>query len=231
MGHYNYLPKPSRIARKYPREWATVGGLSNPSKMPCFGISLPASACDVGSKLVKIPGSVCSGCYALKGFYRMNPTKPAMARRLRQLRANLRSGRWAQAMVRLISSPEVGSCGYFRWHDSGDLQSLEHLAAISLIAAATPQVQHWLPTREAKIVQDYLKIRPFPKNLTVRLSLPMLDMERPSTFDSRIVTSTAHTTTAPGTARECPAHTQNNECRDCRSCWDQEVKHVSYRKH
>ena len=44
-----------------------VGGLSKPSKMPGPAYNLPARACITGAKLVKVPGSVCAGCYALKG--------------------------------------------------------------------------------------------------------------------------------------------------------------------
>ena len=46
-----------------------TGGLSKPSKMPGPAHNLPAVACKTGAKLVKIPGSVCAGCYALKGRY------------------------------------------------------------------------------------------------------------------------------------------------------------------
>ena len=44
-----------------------TGGLSKPSKMPGPAYNLPAQACITGAKLVQIPGSVCEGCYALKG--------------------------------------------------------------------------------------------------------------------------------------------------------------------
>ena len=46
-----------------------VGGLSKPSKMPGWAYGLPAKECKTGSKLVKVPGSVCYNCYALKGCY------------------------------------------------------------------------------------------------------------------------------------------------------------------
>ena len=46
-----------------------VGGLSKPSKMPGWAYGLPAAECKTGSKLAQVPGSVCSGCYALKGCY------------------------------------------------------------------------------------------------------------------------------------------------------------------
>ena len=44
-----------------------TGGLSKPSKMPGPAYNLPAVACKTGAKLVKIKGSVCAGCYDLKG--------------------------------------------------------------------------------------------------------------------------------------------------------------------
>ncbi len=46
-----------------------TGTLSKPSKMPGWSYGIPAKECKVGSKLAKIPGTVCHGCYALKGCY------------------------------------------------------------------------------------------------------------------------------------------------------------------
>ena len=46
-----------------------VGGLSKPSKMPGWAYGIPAKECKTGSKLVKVAGSTCEGCYALKGCY------------------------------------------------------------------------------------------------------------------------------------------------------------------
>jgi len=43
--------------------------LSNTSKMPCKSWGIPATKCITGKKLNKIAGSVCNGCYALKGAY------------------------------------------------------------------------------------------------------------------------------------------------------------------
>jgi hypothetical protein len=56
-----------------------TGGLSKPSKMPGPAHNLPAVACKTGAKLVKVPGSVCAGCYALKGRYRFNNVQQASA--------------------------------------------------------------------------------------------------------------------------------------------------------
>ena len=51
--------------------------LSQPDKMPGYAYGLPAWECKTGGKLAKVPGSVCFGCYAMKGNY---TRFPAMAR-------------------------------------------------------------------------------------------------------------------------------------------------------
>jgi hypothetical protein len=85
-----------------------TGGLSKPSKMPGPAYNLPAAACITGSKLVKIKGSVCEGCYALKGRYRFGNVQAALQRRLKAIE----DPRWVDAMIQLIKGQE-----YFRWHE------------------------------------------------------------------------------------------------------------------
>ena len=46
-----------------------IVSLSKPDKMPGFAYGLPAWECKTGGKLAKVPGSVCFGCYAMKGNY------------------------------------------------------------------------------------------------------------------------------------------------------------------
>ena len=120
-----------------------TGGLSKPSKMPGPAYNLPARACITGAKLQAVPGSVCSGCYALKGRYNFRNVRLALARRLE----SLPHPRWVEAMTVLIKGEPV-----FRWHDSGDLQSTWHLKRIFEVCKATPETSHWLPTREAKFL-------------------------------------------------------------------------------
>ena len=79
-----------------------TGGLSKPSKMPGPAHNLPAVACKTGAKLVKVPGSVCAGCYALKGRYRFKNVQDALSRRLQALQ----DPRWVDAMVTLIQGQE-----------------------------------------------------------------------------------------------------------------------------
>ncbi len=150
-----------------------TGGLSNTSKMPCKSISLPAQNCHMGSKLVNLKGSVCEGCYALKGTYRFSVVKSALSRRL----DNIYHPQWVEAMVFLI-----GKNKYFRWHDSGDIQSLMHLSNIMEVARLTPDCLHWLPTREYKMIEDYVESYGLiPKNMFVRLSAIMVDGNIPPT--------------------------------------------------
>jgi len=194
-----------------------TGGLSAPSKMPGPAYNLPATECKTGAKLVKIPGSVCAGCYALKGRYRFRNVRMALARRLE----SLKHPQWVKAMTVLIKGEP-----HFRWHDSGDLQSVTHLANIFKVCKATPETSHWMPTREAGLLK-VINPEAVPKNLIIRMSSHMID-QKPVSFWPW--TSTVSTGLAqPG--HRCPAQNQNNQCRDCRACWDRKVSNVTYPKH
>jgi len=191
-----------------------VGGLSKPSKMPCAGISLPASACITGSKLAKIPGTTCHGCYARKGMYRFPDVQAALKRRLKALTDH----RWVRAMVVLNKDKK-----FFRWHDSGDIQSAWHLKRILEVCKQTPGCEHWLPTREAGLLK-FLDPEVIPKNLIIRLSATKID-GAPSQawpWTSTVVRDGSHT---------CHANLKGGKCLDCRQCWDRSIKNVSYPKH
>ena len=151
---------------------AITGGLSSPSKMPGYAYNLPAAACITGAKLVKIPGSVCSGCYALKGRYRFPNVKEAMQRRLDKLH----DPRWIEAMVTLIDKQPV-----FRWHDSGDIQSVQHLKNIFEVCKRTPDTAHWLPTRESRFI-SLMDPAVVPKNLKIVLSDHMNNQQVPPSW-------------------------------------------------
>ena len=89
-----------------------TGGLSKPSKMPGPAHNLPAVACKTGAKLVQIPGSVCAGCYALKGRYRFNNVQQALQRRLQGARAPAMGGSDGDSSSRA----RTGSGGMTRRH-------------------------------------------------------------------------------------------------------------------
>ena len=191
-----------------------VGGLSKPSKMPGPAYNLPASACITGQKLAKVPGSVCAGCYALKGRYRFNNVQAALQRRLQAIE----SPEWVEAMIVLIKPHK-----WFRWHDSGDIQSLKHLENIFRVCRATPGTSHWLPTREAQFLKR-LKVNQVPRNLIIRMSSHMID-QAPVNFWPWTSTVTS------GEGRSCPAPEQGNSCGSCRQCWDRSTPNVCYGKH
>lgn len=208
--------------------WDIVGGLSKPGKMPCFGISLDARRCTVGSALRQVKGSTCSKCYAMKGNYVWPGVRAAMERRYKALY----DPRWVAAMASAIRA--TGNM-WFRWHDSGDLQDINHLTNIVQVAMLTPKVQHWLPTREVGIVRRWVaKYGQFPPNLTVRVSAALMDTAAPAEFDC---SSEVAMTDEYGDARRaaganmCPAYTQGGKCLECRTCWDSSAKVVVYPKH
>ena len=191
---------------------AITGSMTRTSKMPGLSYSLPAWECKTGSKLRKIKNSVCSACYALKGNYtRYKAIKAAQYVRL----ASLKSGLWTAAIVTQIKRQK-----YFRWHDAGDVQDLDHLNKIYEVCTLTPDTKHWMPTREAWI-KDHLDRA--PANLVIRFSAPMIDQAAPASWpnNSEVVTEGA----------TCPAPKQGNSCGDCRQCWDPEVKTIKYGKH
>ena len=193
--------------------WTLVGVLSKPSKMPGWSIGIPAKECKTGKKLRQIKNSVCEGCYALKGCYVFKVVQEAQYKRLEAIS----HPDWVLAMATLINSkkPDV-----FRWHDSGDVQDVQHLEKIFEVCRLTPSKRHWMPTREAWIKDHMHKA---PANLVVRFSSPMIDQGP--------VKSWANTSTVSTKSRTCPAPDNNNECGDCRACWDPLVKNIEYGKH
>lgn len=207
-----------------------IGGFSVPSKMPSYGWSITAHRCITGSKLAKVPGSVCSTCYALKGRYLFPNVQKALERR-EKLWENTSCNTWINNFVGALTqkyaklSPDKQ---YFRWFDSGDLRAVIMLWQIIAIAEATPDIKHWLPTREVGIVQDYRRVypdRPAPPNLVIRLSAPMID-DAPAKWwpnTSTVVSEKPNAT--------CPAPSSGNKCATCRACWDPAVANVAYTAH
>ena len=188
-----------------------IGSLSNPSKMPGKGYGLPAKECNVGSMLRPIKNSVCYGCYAMKGRYQFHNVQSSEYRRL----DSLQDPRWTSAMVQLLNGRER----WFRWHDSGDLQSMQHLIKIVAVAMLCPDTKFWLPTREYALVKRYRDSGGIvPKNLVIRLSAPMIAAQFPARagLSSMVL---AKGMTAPDGVYMCPASKQGGICGDCRACW------------
>ena len=178
--------------------------------MPEGSYNIPASACQTGQILAKVEGTPCSGCYALKNRYAMPVQKAAMERRLK----SLNHPDWVEAMTTLVKKKK-----HFRWHDSGDIQSVAHLKKIYEVCINTPKTMHWLPTQE----RQYLPMGSYPKNLVIRLSN--------AKNNSKPGNAWTHLSTVVDEGGDCPASRQGNQCKSCRRCWDRNVKHVTYPKH
>jgi hypothetical protein len=208
--------------------YASCGTPSKPSKMPGLGTSTPAIKCITGSKLRDVKGSVCEGCYAMKNMYVMPNVQDALLNRWELVQQSLTTSEpWIIGMVKIIWNQE-----YFRWHDSGDLQSRQHLLNIIEVARRTPHVKHWIPSREYAMVKDLGDV---PPNLCIRMSGHMVDGPPPTGLGfptSTVVTDGTH---------DCPAYAQDGACsgmnentgqwEDCRKCWDTSNANTSYPKH
>lgn len=202
---------------------AIAGTLGKPSKMPGYAYGISASLCKTGQQLAKIPGSVCSDCYACKANYKYPSVMTAHAKRV----ANIGSQVWQDAMIYMIN--KTGDA-FFRWHDSGDLQSSGHLKAIVNIAHALPNVRFWLPTKEKAILASAKRAGlVIPDNLTIRLSAAMVDSDKVSrelTGNVSLVQDKAELS-----GFHCRAPEQNGKCEDCRACWQKDIETIVYFKH
>jgi hypothetical protein len=213
----------------------TGSDLGEPSKMPGYSFGLPARACKTGSRLQGVVGSTCSDCYAMKGNYIFPSVQQSEYNRLK----GIDHPQWIEAMTVLIqrkmTAPDRDG-RYFRWHDSGDLQSVQHLENIAEIARRLPKVKFWLPTREYQIVREWFASGAIkPTNLNIRLSGHMVDGPLPTKLAAQygLTVSGVHSDhdQTYGGAIECKAYTRGNDCGSCRACWKQSVPAVSYLKH
>ena len=202
---------------------STIGTLSKPSKMPCYSFSIPAKRCITGMKLRDVKGSICSKCYALKGRYVFPNVQDALETRFR----GMSDPQWVNKMVAMIAKREKS--GFFRWHDSGDLQSVAHLAAIVEIAKRLPNIRFWLPTREFSFVSEFMDAHAIPDNLTIRLSAFMFDGHPPLGVAKRLGLTTSGAST--GSDFSCPSSKQEGKCLDCRACWDKSIQNINYKQH
>ena len=212
----------------------TVGGLSNPGKMPTHGWSISAARCNVGSKLAQQEGSACYGCYALKGRYPFPNVQDAMERRYQRWKNNRKE--WVDAMCYIMENNKViQETKVFRWFDSGDLQGEVMLDDINEIAWRSGDVRFWLPTKEYVVIKNYSKeVAP---NLNIRISHPKLNSSYPSNVFVDYANSSIYKKDRLGEvqsgAKVCPATVPGNprKCGDCRNCWDKDVKEVVYIYH
>ena len=223
------MTRPYVVTLKAAKEVVSIS--QGNSKMPGSTFASDAFACNVGSRLAKVKGSVCESCYARK-IQKLRPSvdkgwKANLEKTRQWLERN--PSQWVKSAVFQIERFAAKSGESFhRWFDSGDLDSVQQLAAIVQVAESTPSIKHWLPTRELSIVKDYVaQYGNFPKNLVVRVSSPMVG-DKPLSWAN---TSTVHKKGESVHGVECKAYLNGNQCGDCRACWNPSISNISYKKH
>ena len=208
-----------------------TGGLSETSKMPGYSWGLPVRTCQTGQLLMKIQGSVCHHCYAKKGNYTFKNVAQAYEERYQRFHSET----WVEDMAELIIK-RAEDTPFFRWFDSGDLQSNEMLRRVVQVVERTPCVNHWLPTREVQHLRPVVSI---PKNLIIRVSSPMVGGKRvpgyphTSTVAPRSLKKQWAELVAESTPRNwyCPSSLQDHACGECRACWMPHIENVTYLEH
>jgi hypothetical protein len=160
----------------------------------------------------------------IKGFYSIPSNQTTLHKRLATA-ADLEQ--WTRNHIKLI--PLVETSGYFRWFDSGDLQSIAMLDAIATIARALPGIKFWLPTKEHAFVAAWIhQGNVVPSNLIIRLSAYKIGAKAPAIATKLGVhASTVNATTG----LQCNAPKQDNACLDCRACWSKSIPSINYAKH
>lgn len=170
-----------------------------------------------------IPGSVCERCYAREGWYPMGHVRRAHEKRME----GFQHPQWREAMTVVLNSEKVQNIGVFRWFDSGDVQSFDHLLDIVQIAIDTAPLRHWLPTREYGFVRR-LGAESVPDNMVIRLSAPMMDGPAPPNWPT---TSGVIRHKEISQGKICPSRDNGHRCGDCRMCWDKDEPHIDYEWH
>lgn len=207
--------------------------------MPCASWSLPArEACPFALTGV---GTICEHCYADKGSYTQYPSvKIAQRQRFNWVRECLKTVEGTDSFVQtMVTAIRRANNPYFRVHDSGDLFSPAYTWAWVRIVQSLPEVRFWFPTRSwrpltmpklsatTKVAWELaLMALAAEGNVTVRPSALFFNAPAP-----RIPGLAAGSTAANDGSFSCPASKQDNECRDCRACWDSPELAISYRAH
>jgi len=117
--------------------------LSSTSKMKITGKRVKSWSLPAGSSC---PGSsdaeICKSCYAKKGMYHF----PSVKNLREHNKLDYHRNNWVDDMVK-----EVSKCDYFRWFDSGDIETPELATKIAEVCRLCPNTIFWLPTRSDKI--------------------------------------------------------------------------------
>ena len=211
------------ITMTYADAITIAGTPSNTSKMPGKSIGLSAFSCKTGAKLAQIPGSVCSKCYALKGFYRM----PSVAKANDKREAGLSNPQWIEAMVVIINHSASFAVPEWRWFDSGDIQSMDHLMMIVEVAKRTPMIKHWAPT---KIDQAPVKGRANTSTVSSSVDVKYAGHRCEAYRTDKSGTIVSHEEHHAMDRKERKTR-DFGHCGSCRKCWSADIDNVDYLQH
>ncbi len=214
---------PSRRVLTLEQARQLVGNFSQTTKMPCASWGIGNYHCQRGKTLRGQPGTVCSQCYAGKGFYPLTRVVIPELTRYRVMSDPL----FVPAMTAVCKELK-----WFRWFDSGDLPRYEDLLNIVEIAKRVPTCSFWLSTREVDMIAEYLGTgNTFPDNLTVRVSADLIDTnDTDARFPGTVMAIVSREQRSD--AFNCPAtHTDTHKCGYCRACWNKDILVVNYRLH
>ena len=197
--------------------------ISKTSKMKITGKkvgswSLPAGPSCPGSK--NSDGSIaeiCQGCYAKKGMYRFPVVKDARAYN----REDYHKDDWVDRMVKQVSKFD-----YFRWFDSGDIETPELASKIAVVITRTPNVNHWVPTRSDKVHEiakrGLIKFRSSVgfANAAIRLSADNIGLSKPERpgVNSYVINVSDIPEANKRGILVCPATTPGTTQKSCDTC-------------
>ena len=201
--------------------------LSYTSKMPGASLSLPAgTTCPTGAKYRNDPNGICSKCYAQKGLYNQPKVKECRQWRL----AYTQTAEFVTDMVGLLHREARLGRPHFRWHDSGDTYSLEYGHKIMDIIEATPEIWHYIPTKEVALFTQLLAARKKPRNVVVRISAVHID-QLPASIPAGCQGCMTFKTARPTQAFPCHATMGDHSCGACRACWNPNIPLIAYKLH
>lgn len=205
--------------------------LTGTSKMPSPSWSIPAIKSCPGAFFGE--NAICGAskehttCYATRAMYRYNTVKLAQAARydwtLKCLTSDLGFATFVETLIKAITTTELP---VFRVHDSGDMFNARYIKAWYAIAHAMPNVRFWIPTRSWRLpnlLPHLIRLNSLP-NVEVKPSALVIGDNVP------VVEGLGGGTGAKREGYNCPASQQNNQCGECRNCWDK-GKVVFYHLH
>ena len=205
--------------------------LSGTSKMPCKSWSLPAwETCPSARSENGKPVDACAHCYALQGAYQWKEATELRAYNLENWKLNT----WIEDMVVLITKEgKRNKKNLFRWFDSGDIYCLDLALKIEQVIKATPNIRHWIPTRQYKDkkVKPVLdRINQLPNAVARFSSDSVKGVILDSVYNSTITQNANDIKSSKGVSI-CGAYKRKGKCESCSACWDKRINTIVYPLH